>query len=35
MGYENNFHKGYKAREEAEEAYSQFLSQQSGYYVSP
>jgi viroplasmin and RNaseH domain-containing protein len=27
MEYENNLHNGYKTREEAEEAYSQFLSQ--------
>ena len=35
MGYENNLHKGYKSREEAEEAYSQFIAQQAGYYVHP
>ncbi|KAM0876027.1 hypothetical protein ACQ4PT_036429 [Festuca glaucescens] len=34
-GYENNLHKGYKTREEAEEAYSKFLSQQAGFYVHP
>jgi hypothetical protein len=32
-GYKNNLHKGYKTGQEAEEAYSQFLSHQSCYYV--
>ena len=35
MGYQNNLHKGYTSREEAEQAYSKFLAQQAGYYVHP
>ena len=35
LGLENNIHKGYKSREEAEQAYSQFMAQQAGYYVHP
>jgi hypothetical protein len=34
-GYENNLHKRHKTSEEAEEAYSKFLSQQVGFYVPP
>ena len=34
-GYQNNLHKGYKSKKEAEQAYSQFLAQQAGYYVHP
>ena len=35
LGFENNLHKGYKSREEIEQAYSQFMPQQAGYYVHP
>jgi hypothetical protein len=34
-GYEKNLHKGLKTREEAEQAHSQFLAQQSPYYLPP
>jgi hypothetical protein len=34
-GYENILHKGYNTREQAEEAYWKFLSQQAGCYVHP
>ena len=35
LGFENNLHKGYKTREEAEQAFSKFMAQQAVYYVRP